>query len=176
MPFQIIDNCCDRRPSNQALARGGPLSSGVEEPPAKTRILFVDDEPSLLRLLKMGMTSMTGVWEMEFAANGEEALALIGGKMFDVVVTDMRMPGMNGEQLLNHVLRLHPRTIRIILSGYSDLSEAVACVGLTHQFLQKPCSLNSLKDCLNWLSAPASCTISEKSSSLTAGPVNIPPC
>ena len=77
---------------------------------------------------------------MEFASNGEEALNLIGAKPFDVLVTDMRMPGMNGAQLLNHVLRQHPQTVRIILSGYSDLSEAVNCVGLTHQFLEKPCS------------------------------------
>jgi putative nucleotidyltransferase with HDIG domain len=174
MSFQTIDCCCDRRPANQPLADGEPLSSGIKAPPAKTRILFVDDEPSILRLLKMGMTSMSGVWEMEFAANGEEALALISSKNFDVVVTDMRMPGMNGAQLLNHVLRLHPQTIRIILSGYADLSEAVTCVGLTHQFLQKPCSLNSLKDCLTRVTAVKSRLASEKLARITADLKHLP--
>jgi putative nucleotidyltransferase with HDIG domain len=45
-------------------------------------------------------------------------------------------------------LRLHPQTVRIVLSGYSDLSEVVGCIGLTHQFLEKPCSLDDLKNCL----------------------------
>lgn len=99
--------------------------------------MFVDDEPAPLRVLKMGMRSMTGSWDMEFANNGEEALALIGQKKFDVVVTDMRMPGVNGAQLLNHILRLHPQTVRIVLSGYTELSEVVNCVGLTHQFFCK---------------------------------------
>jgi HD-like signal output (HDOD) protein len=119
--------------------------------PARTRVLFVDDEPSMLRVLKMGMRSMSGIWEMEFAASGEEALELLKQKAFAVVVTDMRMPGMNGAQLLNHVLRHHPQCIRIVLSGYSDLSQVVNCVGLTHQFLEKPCSLDELKDCLKRL-------------------------
>ncbi len=65
----------------------------------------MDDEPSMLRVLKMGMRSMSGSWDMEFVGSGEEALALIGQKRFDVVVTDMRMPGINGAQLLNHILR-----------------------------------------------------------------------
>ncbi len=102
----------------------------------------------MLRVLKMGMRTMVAAWDMDFAASGEEALTLIEAKVFDVVVTDMRMPGINGAQLLNHVLRRHPHCVRIVLSGYSDLSEVVNCVGLTHQFLEKPCGLDDLKDCL----------------------------
>lgn len=113
-----------------------------------TRMLFVDDEPSMLRVLKLALRSMAGEWDMEFVNSGKEALALIEQRAYDVVVTDMRMPDFNGAQLLNQVLRRHPHTIRIILSGYSDLSEVVDCVGLTHQFLEKPCSLEDLKNCL----------------------------
>jgi len=102
----------------------------------------------MLRVLKMGMRSMAAVWEIEFAEGGEEAVVMMDQNPFDVVVTDMRMPGMNGAQLLNHVLRQYPQTIRIVLSGYSDLSDIVKCIGLTHQFLEKPCSLEDLKDCL----------------------------
>lgn len=166
--------CCDQRPANQLLAGGAPWSSGAEPAPAKTRILFVDDESSMLRLLQMGMRSMSGTWDMEFASSGEAALALIGQKQFDAVVTDMRMPGINGAQLLNHVLRQHPQTVRIILSGYSDLREVITCVGFTHQFLEKPCSLDHLKNCLKRVTAVKSRLASEKLGRLTAGLQNLP--
>jgi HD-like signal output (HDOD) protein len=138
--------CCDRCADGEgATSKASPVPPN---PGVKTRILFVDDEPSMLRVLKMGMRSMAAAWEMEFASSGEEALIMVKQSPFDVVVTDMRMSGINGAQLLNEVLRLHPRTVRIVLSGYSDLSEVVGCIGLTHQFLEKPCSLDDLKNCL----------------------------
>jgi HD-like signal output (HDOD) protein/ActR/RegA family two-component response regulator len=142
------NSCCDRRPAKSARAAAPSTPTGP-----KNRILFVDDEPSLLRVLKLALRSLDATWEMDFANNGMEAMALLEHKEFDVVVTDMRMPGINGAQLLNHVLRTHPRTVRIVLSGYSDLSEVVNSVGLTHQFLEKPCSLADLKDRLERLAA-----------------------
>jgi HD-like signal output (HDOD) protein/ActR/RegA family two-component response regulator len=156
------------------LAATGKAQMAEAEPSAKARILFVDDEPSMLRVLKMGMRSMNGIWEMEFAENGEAALALIQNKAFDVVVTDMRMPGINGAQLLNQVLRIHPHTVRIILSGYSDLSEVVNCVGLTHQFLEKPCTLDDLKDCLKRVTAVKERLGNDQLRELTGGLKNLP--
>jgi len=125
----------------------------VETPSAGTpaprlRMLFVDDEPAVLNVLKMGMRSMTAEWDMYFADSGKKALALIEAQPFDVVVSDMRMPDMNGTQLLNHAMQRNPRTVRIILSGYSDLRDVISCVGLAHQFLHKPCSLVDLRDSL----------------------------
>jgi HD-like signal output (HDOD) protein len=128
----------------------------------------------MLRVLKMGMRSMANLWDMDFAGSGEEALAIIEKKTFDVVVTDMRMPGINGAQLLNHVLRHHPQTIRIVLSGYSDLSEVVNCVGLTHQFLEKPCSLEDLKACLKRVTLVKSRLAQEKLCELTGSLQNLP--
>lgn len=143
MGLDLGNHCCDQRAADATTVAGtAPVAL------AKTRILFVDDEPSMLRVLKMGMRAMAGTWDMEYANSGEEALGLIQQRPFDVVVTDMRMTGINGAQLLNHVLRLHPQTIRIVLSGYSDLSEVLGCIGLTHQFLEKPCSVDDLKGCL----------------------------
>ncbi len=141
---------------------------------ARTRVLIVDDEVTLLRLMKLGMRSMAGEWDLHFAENGESALKLIGEKPFDVVITDMRMPGMNGAQLLNHVLREHPRTVRIILSGYADLNEVMNCVGLTHQFLNKPCSLDDLKICLHNVTNVQSHFNHEKIRAATAGLKNLP--
>jgi putative nucleotidyltransferase with HDIG domain len=166
--------CCDQRPTDKALAGDAPAFPETKPPPAKTSILFVDDEPSMLRMLKMGMRSMTGTWDMEFAGDGEAALVLIDQRKFDVVVTDMRMPGINGAQLLNHVLRHQPQTIRIVLSGYSDLSEVVNCVGLTHQFLEKPCSLDDLKNCLKRVTSVKTRLANDKLCDLTASLKNLP--
>lgn len=174
MSLPATNYCCDRRPDGEPLAGGAEALASSEPAPARMRILFVDDEPSMLRVLKMGMRSMTAVWDMEFANSGEEALTLIGQRTFDVVVTDMRMSGMNGAQLLNHVLRLHPQTIRIVLSGYSNLSEVVNCVGLTHQFLEKPCSLDDLKNCVKRVTLFKTRLAHEKISELTASLKNLP--
>jgi putative nucleotidyltransferase with HDIG domain len=111
---------------------------------------------------------------MEFANSGEEALQMVDQKPVDVVVTDMRMSGINGAQLLNQILRRHPQTVRIVLSGYSDLIEVVNCVGLTHQFLGKPCSLDDLKNCLKRVTLVKSRLASEPLCTLTSGLKNLP--
>ncbi len=132
--------CCDTRSADPPAAAIPPA-----HPATRTRILFVDDEAAILKLWNMSLHSMAAEWDVEFAGNGEEALALVRRKAFDVIVTDMRMPGMNGVQLLNQVLQLHPQTIRIILSGYAELSTTVKSIGITHQFLEKPLQLADLK-------------------------------
>lgn len=174
MRSEISSSCCERCAveTTPASAVSGLLSGSAAQP--KTRILFVDDEPSMLRVLKMGMRSMATAWDIEYANSGEEALALIQQKPFDVVVTDMRMSGINGAQLLNHILRLRPQTVRIILSGYSDLSEVVGCIGLTHQFLEKPCSLDDLKNCVTRVLRLDTRLTSLKLRALTGGLKNLP--
>jgi len=84
------------------------------------RILFVDDEPMVLTGLKRSLHPMRAEWEMVFAAGGDEALAAIDRQTFDIIVTDMRMPGMDGAQLLEEVQRRSPQTLRMVLSGQSD--------------------------------------------------------
>jgi HD-like signal output (HDOD) protein len=112
---------------------------------AKTRVLFVDDEPMMLDLLRMTVEMMSGEWETRFAESGHRALSLMEKEQFDLVVSDMRMPGMTGVQLLNEVMRRHPATSRIILSGYADREDLLRCVGVTHQFLAKPCELPAIQ-------------------------------
>ena len=117
---------------------------------------------------------MADEWDMFFAEGGEAALELVNQQNFDVVITDMRMAGINGAQLLNHVLRHNPQTVRIILSGYADLSEVVSCVGLTHQFLTKPCSLDDLKSCLKKVTGIKEKLGHEKLRELTGGLTCLP--
>jgi putative nucleotidyltransferase with HDIG domain len=113
------------------------------------RILFVDDEPLLLSGLQRSLRPLRKEWSAAFAEGGEEALELLARQPFEVIVTDMRMPGMDGAALLNEVMRLYPDMLRLVLSGQSDLESVVKSAGVTHQYLAKPCSIEVLRDAVN---------------------------
>jgi HD-like signal output (HDOD) protein/CheY-like chemotaxis protein len=105
----------------------------------KRKIIFVDDEPKILQGLHRMFHSMRQEWEMTFVEGGAEALSFLEKGPFDVLVTDMRMPGMDGVRLLSEVQKRFPDVIRIVLSGYSDHQMVLKSVPLAHQFLAKPC-------------------------------------
>jgi HD-like signal output (HDOD) protein len=109
------------------------------------QILFVDDEPNVLQGLQRMLRPMRQEWEMEFADSGAQALAKLSEHPFDVVVSDMRMPKMDGNQLLTEVMQKHPHMVRIILSGHSDQEVILKSVGIAHQYLSKPCDPDALK-------------------------------
>ncbi len=109
------------------------------------KILFVDDEPNLLDGLQRMLRGMRKEWQMAFAPGAREALEILGNDSFDVIVTDMRMPGMDGCRLLNEVKERFPNIVRIILSGYSDKEEVLKSIGPVHQYLSKPCDAQILK-------------------------------
>lgn len=109
------------------------------------RILFVDDESKVLDGLRRMLRSLRHQWDMEFAEGGAQALEYLAQAPYDVVVTDMRMPGMDGSELLAEVVRLYPATVRIILSGQCDRATVLKAVGPAHQFLTKPCDSENLK-------------------------------
>jgi HD-like signal output (HDOD) protein len=111
----------------------------------KRKILFVDDEPRVLNGLERMLRTMRHVWTMSFAENGQDALNLLKDVHFDVVVTDIRMPGINGLQLLSEIKRLYPDTVRIILSGELDQDINMKAINVSHQFLNKPCDTETLK-------------------------------
>jgi DNA-binding NtrC family response regulator len=111
----------------------------------KKRILFVDDEAMVLDGLRRMLRPMRDEWEMEFCESGPIALAQMAVSPADVIVSDMRMPGMNGAELLTRVMELYPRTVRLILSGHADHELILKCVGSTHQFLAKPCDPEAIK-------------------------------
>lgn len=114
----------------------------------KRTILFVDDEPNILMGLKRMLRPMRDKWEVLFAGSGAEALEIMAKTRVDAVVSDMRMPGMDGPQLLRQVLKLYPDTIRFALSGYSDQEMVEQSIAPTHQYLTKPCDEKQLVSAL----------------------------
>lgn len=114
----------------------------------KPRILFVDDEPEILEGLQAMLYSMRSEWELSFVGSGAEALDVIARAPQDVVVTDMRMPVMDGAQLLHAVQERTPETVRIILSGYSDQESVMRTVKLAHRYLSKPCPPTEMKQAI----------------------------
>ncbi|MGD8453915.1 MAG: response regulator [Phycisphaerae bacterium] len=110
-----------------------------------TRVLFVDDEPKILRGLERMLHGLDCGWETAFATSGREALALMDQQPFDVVVSDMRMPEMDGAALLREVMERHPQAVRIALSGHSEHDLVLRSIGVTHQYLGKPCDAAQLQ-------------------------------
>jgi len=109
------------------------------------RILFVDDEPKILDALRRTLHSKRNEWDIAFAIGGEAALGMMEAAPFDVVVSDMRMPGMDGAALLQQVRDRYPNVLRIILSGCTELEAVFRAVPVAHQFLLKPCQQQALQ-------------------------------
>jgi HD-like signal output (HDOD) protein len=118
--------------------------SGTVSPVLK-RILFVDDEPNLLAGLRNVLRTLRNQWDMVFALGPEEAMAEITEHPFDVVITDMRMPHMDGAALLSEVKRLQPKAVRMILTGQTEQETVMKSVFIAHMFLSKPCNTEALK-------------------------------
>ncbi|TWT42900.1 response regulator [Botrimarina hoheduenensis] len=108
------------------------------------RLLFVDDEPNVLSGLRRMLRSHRSEWEMDFVASGADALRSLALQSAQVVISDMRMPGMDGAELLSRVRDLYPETVRIVLSGHSDQELTLRAVGPAHQYLAKPCDPDRL--------------------------------
>jgi HD-like signal output (HDOD) protein/ActR/RegA family two-component response regulator len=113
---------------------------------SRPRILFVDDEPNVLQGLQRMLRHMRAEWDMRFVESARAALDVMETERFDAVVSDMRMPGMDGAELLSEVRRRDPGVVRVVLSGYSDAESVMRTVGPAHQFLAKPCSAQVLVD------------------------------
>jgi HD-like signal output (HDOD) protein/CheY-like chemotaxis protein len=103
------------------------------------RILFVDDDANVLTGLRNVLRSRRREWDMVFAIGPNEALTKLAEGRFDVVVSDMRMPGMDGATLLATVKQLQPWAVRLILSGQTELDSVMKSVFIAHMFLSKPC-------------------------------------
>lgn len=113
--------------------------------PAPRRILFVDDEPNVLSGLERMLRPLRQEWTMTFVTSGEAALVRLEQEPFDVLVSDMRMPGMDGAALLEAVAERYPDAVRIILSGHADQQSVLRAVNCAHRYVSKPCDPQVLK-------------------------------
>ncbi len=111
---------------------------------ALVRVLFVDDDANLLRAQRRMLRPQRDAWEMTFVDSGAQALQHMAEHPVDVLVTDMRMPGMDGAELLTRVSERHPGVIRVILSGFAEAETVARAVGISHQYLDKPCGPDRL--------------------------------
>jgi HD-like signal output (HDOD) protein len=106
---------------------------------SRSRILFVDDEVAVLQGLRDYLRKERHRWEVVFAASGQQALEELDKAPFDLVITDMRMPGMDGADLLARVKELYPAAARMVLSGQAAREAVLRAMPLAQQFLAKPC-------------------------------------
>jgi HD-like signal output (HDOD) protein/CheY-like chemotaxis protein len=112
----------------------------------KRSILFVDDDPLVLRGLQRSLDEYCENWEADFASSGKEALAKLSGRSYDVVITDMHMPVMDGIQLLDAVSQRAPGVIRYVLSGNTSDAQILRSTHLVHQMIPKPCVIEKIYD------------------------------
>lgn len=123
------------------------MSEPIRELPI--RVLFVDDDINILSGLKRLMRAHKDDCHAWFCLAGAEALALMATESMDVVVSDMRMPGMDGAEFLSIVRQHYPGTVRVILSGYADVESVLRTVGPAHVYLAKPCTPDAVLDAIS---------------------------
>jgi CheY-like chemotaxis protein len=114
----------------------------------RKRILFVDDDPQLLVGLRNLLHRDRRRWEMVFVNGGETALRELQAMPFDVIVSDLRMPGIDGAALLEKVRTSSPATIRIMLSGSADEDEIERAMPAVDLLLSKPCETRILREAI----------------------------
>ncbi len=131
---------CDAAPADRsdAASSGAPTQS-------KLRVLLVDDESGILSALRRLLRREN--YELVTANCGKEALAHLENKPAQLVISDYRMPAMNGIQLLREIRDRWPDTLRIILSGYSEVSAIIAAIndGAIYKFISKPWNDEEIK-------------------------------
>ncbi|MCC9621100.1 response regulator [Thalassospira sp. MA62] len=106
--------------------------------PENASIIFVDDDQNVLNGLRRRLRIKRPKWTMRFFPSAEEALAALDKTPADVVISDMRMPNMDGAEFLRIVSHRFPQMARILLSGYADEISIRNSTSITHHFLSKP--------------------------------------
>lgn len=111
-------------------------------------ILFVDDEPNILHGLNRSLRSLRHEWKMDFVDNGSKAIDFVTNNKVDIIVSDMRMPGMNGADLLAYIQQYHPLIVRIILSGQATHETIIKAASSAQYYITKPCTTEILISCI----------------------------
>jgi HD-like signal output (HDOD) protein/CheY-like chemotaxis protein len=118
-------------------------------PDGRYHVMFVDDEVNVLSGLNRMLRWIRDSWEMTFVSSGAEALEVLERCPVDAIVSDMKMPIMNGAELLAQVQARYPSTARLVLSGEADPDTVLDVVRSAQQFLAKPCDAETLTSAVN---------------------------
>jgi HD-like signal output (HDOD) protein len=110
------------------------------------RVLFVDEDTATVATLRSAFHQPNSPWDAVFVHSGEEALEQLAAEHFDAIISEMRMPRMDGPQLLAKVRERHPDVVRLCLSGTTDDEGFLRAVPVTHQFLSKPCNPDAVRE------------------------------
>ena len=121
-----------------ATVSGTPSGAAAVAPAAVATILFVDDEPSILSALRRLFRPQG--YRVLMAEGGAAGLALLELESVDLVISDMRMPEMDGVQFLEQVRQRWPGVVRVMLTGYADISSTIGAInrGEIHRYMAKP--------------------------------------
>jgi PAS domain S-box-containing protein len=112
-------------------------------------ILYVEDQPSIREYVKI-ILSVNEHWQITFASNGKEAFELYQKKDFNIVITDMMMPIMNGFELITEIQKIEPKQIIIMASGLEDKDDLIKAIDLkVNSFIPKPIDSNKLLTTIN---------------------------
>jgi putative nucleotidyltransferase with HDIG domain len=112
------------------------------------RILFVDDEPLMREFYRMTGTLLGPEYHMLTASTGVEGLELLKDNPIDIVVSDLAMPEMNGADFMTNVMRWHPESMRIVISGHADQLTVAQCLMFGHRYFHKPFDIKTLTSVL----------------------------
>jgi two-component system cell cycle response regulator len=121
-------------------------AAAAHAPAGQATLLVVDDDAFMRDVLVDALEGEP--WRILSAGSAEEALVLLGREPVDVILSDQCMPGMQGTELMAHVSRAHPRTVRLILSGLSDVEaiERASAAGMVDRHLAKPWAAGALRE------------------------------
>lgn len=117
--------------------------------PAEIRILFVDDEKRVLNGIRRMLRPLVNRWEMHFAESATQALDILETSAVDVLISDIRMPGMDGAALFDEVRKRYPTVVRVALTGHTGQDLVAMTAKRAHQFLAKPCAREELIDTIS---------------------------
>lgn len=126
------------------MVRSGAPFAGPAKAMALTRIIFADDDQLVLGALRKCLRRYRNEWDMRFVTSGDDVLKELERADADVVVTDMRMPGMQGQTLLQELSKRHPDILRLVFSGSATRDASVQGMRLAHQYLAKPTPVDEL--------------------------------
>jgi HD-like signal output (HDOD) protein/CheY-like chemotaxis protein len=157
-----------------AKARSLPAPTLEPQPLTMIRVLFVDDEVSPLADLRNGLSELDGEWEMQFVTSGADALEILEDDHFQIVVADMKMPEMDGNQLFEQVRKLYPDIVRIMMTEAGDQGMILESTRNAHRYLPKPYDVEVLQQAIAQCFYVRSLLEDDSLRSMVVGLTNLP--